>query len=151
VIRAAADSLPEDAASLRALLLATLAERDSALIERDQVVAERDVAAAERDAALSQNDRLRHLLLRLRRMQFGAKSERQSACRKRSCSSGWRTSKPHSPRATPRPRRATRTGGVRASPSAGRAAVCYRRTCRGLRSSWSRRTPRARAAAGRWR
>ena len=76
MIRAAADNLPEDAASLRALLLATLAERDTALSERDQVVAERDMAAAERDAALAQNDRLRHLLLKPRRMQFGARSER---------------------------------------------------------------------------
>ena len=69
MIRPAAASLPEDAASLRTLLLAVLAERDTA-------VAERDVAAAERDAALAQNDRLRHLLLKLRRTQFCAKSER---------------------------------------------------------------------------
>src|SRR3954454_25236623 len=46
------------------------------LAGRDTAVAERDVAAAERDAALAQNDRLRHLLLKLRRTQFGAKSER---------------------------------------------------------------------------
>jgi len=69
VIRAAADTLPEDAASLRALLLTAWAERDTA-------IAERDAAAAERDAASAQNDRLRHLLLKLRRMQFGTKSER---------------------------------------------------------------------------
>ncbi|HYZ64938.1 MAG TPA: IS66 family transposase, partial [Acetobacteraceae bacterium] len=75
-MRAAADSLPDDAASLRALLLAALAERDTALSERDQVLAERDAAAAERDAALAQNDRLRHLLLKLRRMQFGTRAER---------------------------------------------------------------------------
>ena len=55
-------TLPETADALRALLLATRAERDSAL--------------AERDALASQNDRLRHLLLRLKRTQFGAKSER---------------------------------------------------------------------------
>lgn len=60
--RAAADNLPEDAASLRALLVAAWAERDA--------------AAAERDALLTQNDRLRHLLLKLRRMHFGASSER---------------------------------------------------------------------------
>ena len=48
-------SLPEDAAALRALVLATIAERDT---------------------LLAQNDRLRHLLLKLTRMQFGAKSER---------------------------------------------------------------------------
>jgi transposase len=55
-------SLPEDAAVLRALVLATIAERDAAVSERDTL--------------LAQNDRLRHLLLKLTRMQFGAKSER---------------------------------------------------------------------------
>ena len=61
--------LPKGAAALRALLLATLAERDSALAERDHVV-------AERDALLARNERLHHLLLKLKRMQFGASSER---------------------------------------------------------------------------
>ncbi len=64
-MRAAPDptpTLPETADALRALLLAAWAERDSAV--------------AERDALAIQNDRLRHLLLRLKRMQFGAKSER---------------------------------------------------------------------------
>jgi transposase len=69
VIRAAADDLPNDAASLRALLVMALAERDNA-------IAERDMAAAERDALVAQNDRLHHLLLKLKRMQFGARSER---------------------------------------------------------------------------
>ncbi len=55
-------TLPDDAAALRALLLATLGERDAAVGERDILQA--------------QNDRLRHLLLKLTRMQFGAKSER---------------------------------------------------------------------------
>src|SRR5690349_22541979 len=55
-------SLPDDAAALRALVLATLAERDAAVTERD--------------ALLAQNDRLRHLLLKLTRMHFGARSER---------------------------------------------------------------------------
>ncbi len=54
--------LPETADALRTLLLAAWAERDSAV--------------AERDALALQNDRLRHLLLKLKRMQFGAKSER---------------------------------------------------------------------------
>jgi len=64
-MRAAPDHtpmLPETADALRALLLAAWAERDSAV--------------AERDALASQNDRLRHLLLRLKRLQFGATSER---------------------------------------------------------------------------
>jgi transposase len=55
-------SLPEDAEALRALILATFAERDAAV--------------SERDILLAQNDRLRHLLLQLRRMHFGARSER---------------------------------------------------------------------------
>jgi transposase len=62
-------SLPEDAAALRVLVLATMAERDVTL-------AERDAAVTERDTLLVQNDRLRHLLLQLRRMHFGARSER---------------------------------------------------------------------------
>ena len=59
---AATPSLPADVAALRALVLATMAERD--------------VLAEERDALASQNDRLRHLLIKLQRLQFGRKSER---------------------------------------------------------------------------
>jgi transposase len=54
--------LPDDPAVLRAMLLAVLAERDSVVAERD--------ALAERNA------RLQHLLRKLRRMQFGPRSER---------------------------------------------------------------------------
>jgi transposase len=64
-----APTLPSNAKALRALVLAVMAERDAAVVERDQVSAERDALAA-------QNDRLRDLLLRLRRLQFGRKSER---------------------------------------------------------------------------
>jgi transposase len=61
---AAADmpSLPEDPTALRALLLSVIAERDS--------------LAAERDALAVRNEQLHHLLLKLKRRQFGAKSER---------------------------------------------------------------------------
>ncbi len=62
-------SLPDNAEALRALMLAALAERDA-------VASERDAAVSERDALLVQNDRLRHLLLKLTRMHFGARSER---------------------------------------------------------------------------
>src|SRR6201995_4284309 len=55
-------SLPETVEALRALVLATFAERDAAVIERDTL--------------LTQNDRLRHLLLKLTRMHFGARAER---------------------------------------------------------------------------
>src|SRR5271155_728990 len=55
-------SLPETVEALHALVLATFVERDAAVIERDTL--------------LAQNDRLRHLLLKLTRMHFGARSER---------------------------------------------------------------------------
>jgi transposase len=61
---AAADlpNLPEDPAALRALLLS--------------IIAERDTLAAERDALAARNEQLHHLLLKLKRRQFGTKSER---------------------------------------------------------------------------
>ena len=55
-------SLPAGIEALRALVLTTMSERDAAVTERDIL--------------LAQNDRLRHLLLQLRRMHFGARSER---------------------------------------------------------------------------
>jgi transposase len=55
-------SLPDDAEALRTLVLTIMAERDALVTERDVLQ--------------TQNERLRHLLLQLRRMQFGARSER---------------------------------------------------------------------------
>jgi transposase len=55
-------ALPDDPAILRALLIEALVERDD--------------ACAARDALEAQNDRLRHILLKLQRHQFGRKSER---------------------------------------------------------------------------
>ena len=66
---AATQGLPDDVEALRALVLTIMAERDAA-------VSERDALTAERDALLERNERLHHLLLKLKRMQFGAKSER---------------------------------------------------------------------------
>ena len=57
-------ALPETVEALRALVLATFAERDAAVTERDTL--------------LTQNDRLRHLLLKLTRMHFGARSDPSS-------------------------------------------------------------------------
>lgn len=54
-------ALPDDPATLRALLIEVLAERDN--------------ARAARDALEAQNDRLRHILLKLQRHHFGRKSE----------------------------------------------------------------------------
>ena len=71
-MRAAGDdtpTLPEDPAALRALLLSAWAERDS-------LAAKCDGVAAERDALAAQNERLQHLLLKLKRRQFGRRSER---------------------------------------------------------------------------
>jgi hypothetical protein len=56
------ENLPDDTEALRALVIALLAERDALISERDSLA--------------EQNDRIRHLLLKLKRMQFGAKSER---------------------------------------------------------------------------
>lgn len=40
------------------------------------LITERDAVTAERDVLLERNERLHHLLLKLKRMQFGTKSER---------------------------------------------------------------------------
>lgn len=75
--------LPEDPAALRMLLLETLArcntlstELGSIAAERDAALGERDAAVQERDAAVARNEVLHHLLLKLKRRQFGRKSER---------------------------------------------------------------------------
>ena len=62
-------NLPPDADALRALVLAIMTERDALTSERDALV-------VERDALLERNERLHHILLKLRRVQFGRKSER---------------------------------------------------------------------------
>jgi transposase len=71
-MRAADDdtpSPPDDAATLRALLLETRSLVDTLSTELGSITAERDALA-------SQNERLQHLLLKLKRRQFGTKSER---------------------------------------------------------------------------
>jgi transposase len=78
-MRAAGDDttrLPKDPAALRALLLQALRERDGIAAERDTAARERERVERERDEALAQNERLLALLAKLRRMQFGRKSER---------------------------------------------------------------------------
>src|SRR3712207_1140307 len=72
----ATQALPEDPAVLRALLLAAWAERDAAAAARDALAAERDSVVAERDALAERNEQLKHQLRKLRRMQFGPRSER---------------------------------------------------------------------------
>src|SRR5277367_1666954 len=60
--QAASPSLPDDIEVLRAMVIALMSERDA--------------VTAERDTLLERNERLHHLLLKLKRMQFGTKSER---------------------------------------------------------------------------
>src|SRR5215208_5310692 len=69
VVQPDAPELPADAGALRALVLAMMAEREA-------LTAERETLATERDTLQAQNDRLRHLLLKLQRLQFGRKAER---------------------------------------------------------------------------
>ena len=59
-------SLPDDIEALRGAMVMASAMRSKPS----------DAAITERDTLLAQNDRLRHLLLKLTRMQFGTKSER---------------------------------------------------------------------------
>jgi len=68
-MRTAAETLPDDIAVLRVMLLEARAERDAERAEKEQRVTERDKLAA-------QNDRLRHLIRQLQRMQFGRRSEK---------------------------------------------------------------------------
>ena len=63
------ETLPEEVAALRALVLAAWAERDAERAERARL-------ADERDRLAGQNDRLRHLIRQLQRLQFGRRSER---------------------------------------------------------------------------
>jgi transposase len=63
------DTLPDDVAALRALVLTAWAERDAERAENGRLIEERDQLAG-------QNDRLRHLLRQLQRMQFGRRSEK---------------------------------------------------------------------------
>jgi transposase len=78
-MRAAGDDatrLPKDPAALRSLLLQAWRERDGVVAERDRAAQERERVERERDDALAQNERLLALLAKLKRMQFGRKSER---------------------------------------------------------------------------
>src|SRR5208337_1867278 len=67
--QAASPSLPDDIEALRAMVLALMTERDT-------VINQLGVVTAERDTLLERNERLHHLLLQLKRLQFGTRSER---------------------------------------------------------------------------
>jgi hypothetical protein len=63
------DTLPDDIAALRALVLTAWAERDARRAQKEQLIEERDQLAG-------QNERLRQLLRQLQRLQFGRRSEK---------------------------------------------------------------------------
>ncbi len=65
VVSTATDDLPAEPEALRALVLTMMAERHTAMAERDELA--------------TRSERLQALLLKLRRMQFGRKSERLPA------------------------------------------------------------------------
>jgi len=78
-----AADLPDDIDALKELVVARTAERDTFKVERDVIATERDVAVAERDAAKAgllsktlEAEKLKFELARLKRMTFGASSER---------------------------------------------------------------------------
>ena len=63
------DTLPDNIAALRALVLTAWAERDARRAQKEQLIEERDQLAG-------QNERLRQLLRQLQRLQFGRRSEK---------------------------------------------------------------------------
>src|SRR5713226_5073926 len=71
-----ADSLPDDVDALRAIALASITERDTAIAEREAERAEKEKIRAERDAAIALNEKLRHLLHKANDALYGSKSER---------------------------------------------------------------------------
>ena len=110
-------SLPEGIEALRALVLATMSERDAAVTERDTL--------------LAQNDRLRHLLpLQLRRMHF---VPARSVWRRNSCNWVWKPSSRLLPKKTRRRRSEIPSGAWTMPPSGVRAVAHCQRTCRGSR------------------
>src|SRR3954466_6021088 len=108
----APEPLPNDVATLRALLAQACAERDAERAEKAQLA--------------SQNDRLRHLIRQLQRLQFGRRSEKldpdQSILR-------WRISSRPSPKPRLSRRRPIRQSSVPAPRRVGPAAARCPSTC----------------------
>ena len=133
------ETLPDDLAALRALVLTAWAERDAERAEKGRLIEERDQLAG-------QNDRLRHLLRQLQRMQFGQRSEKLDPDQ---FNLGWKTSNRRSLPAKPNRRRPIRRCAKPVRRSGAPDADRCRSTCRGSKSSSNRKTPPARAAAAR--
>ena len=71
-----AADLPDDIEELKQLVVARTVERDAFKVERDAAVAERDAAKAGLIAKTLEAEKLKFELARLKRMTFGASSER---------------------------------------------------------------------------
>jgi hypothetical protein len=109
-------SLPEGIDALRALVLTMMSERNALALERDTLQ--------------TQNDRLRHLLLQLRRLHFGPRSERLP---EEQLQLGLEASSRRSPKPMPRRRSAIPNCARTMPPNGVPAAAHCRRTCRGSR------------------
>ena len=70
------DTLPDDAETLKAMILAARAESARLDVERRRLLHESQVLAAEVDRLTARNERLDHIVSVLRRAQFGRRSER---------------------------------------------------------------------------
>ena len=71
------DDLPNDVATLKAMVLAQRAENDRLATERERLAHEEQVLTAEVHRLEAQNARLDHIVSVLRRAQFGRRSEKQ--------------------------------------------------------------------------
>jgi transposase len=74
----ALDTLPDDAASLKALITVLSAEAQTARADKAHLATERDVLAAEVNRLIARNERLDHIISVLRRAHFGRSSEHLS-------------------------------------------------------------------------
>src|SRR5690606_13883482 len=77
-MRLTPDDLPDDAETLKAMILAARADNARLDAERARLAHEGEVLAAEVDRLTAQNERLDHIVSVLRRAQFGRRSERIS-------------------------------------------------------------------------
>ena len=73
------DDLPDDAATLKAMIVAARAENDRLDAERQRLAHDAGVLAAEVDRLKARNERLDHIVSVLRRAQFGRRSEKIDA------------------------------------------------------------------------
>ena len=73
------DDLPDDAATLKAMIVAARAENDRLDAERQRLAHDTRVLAAEVDRLTARGERLDHIISVLRRAQFGRRSEKIDA------------------------------------------------------------------------